>query len=437
MNYLVLGNGAREHAICWALSKNSDVHAMPGNPGMILDADIVSGNPMNFGEVASVAKKLSCSAVFAGAELPLVEGITDALASEGIFVFGPSKEGAMLEGSKAFAKDFMKRNGIPCADHQTFDNEKEAMDFVSKHPFPLVIKVDGLASGKGVHIVEDLREAEIAIKAILSEKTYGESGRVIVIEEFLVGKELTVMAFTDGKVIKMLPPSRDHKRLEDGDKGPMTGGMGSYCPVPDADPGLLEKIKTDIVEKTLVGLQKESIDYKGVIYCGLMLTGEGPKVLEYNCRFGDPEAQVVLPMLQTPLSAVVEAVKEGELERLPIVAKKGFAACVVLASEGYPGKPVVGLPVGGFNKAQTIENVLVFAAGIGGEPGKLVTSGGRVVSCVGLGSTLRMALGRAYSLAGIVDFKGKQFRGDIGGRYARGRTSIVDLRLKIRPRGSI
>ncbi len=436
MKYLVVGNGAREHAICWGLSKTSDVYALPGNPGMAKHARLIKGIPGDFDFVAQTARELGVSAVVAGPEQPLVEGIQNALKEKGIFVFGPSKKGARLEGSKTFAKDFMKRHGVPCASNASFDNLAEAIKFVNGHDFPLVIKVDGLAAGKGVHIVEDLREAETVLNGILSENTFGQAGRVVVIEEFLVGKELTVMAITDGKSYKVLPPSRDHKRLEDGDKGPMTGGMGSYCPVPDLDLETFDRIKKEIVERTIIGFQKEGMDYKGIIYCGLMLTKKGPKTLEYNCRFGDPEAQVVIPTLATPLSEIIEATKDGSLGSLPVVFKRGFSACVVLASEGYPVAPVVGMPIHGFEKAQgTDEESVVFSAGVGGEPGRLVTTGGRVLSCVGFGKTMRQALGRAYKLTTLVGFEGMQMRGDIGGRYARGKTSIVNVRLQIGPRG--
>lgn len=430
--YLVVGSGAREHAIAWALSRNSEVHIMPGNPAMALSGICVKGNQLDFETIAKYASDNAIKSIVPGPELPIVKGISDALTPKGFFVFGPSAKAAQLEGSKAFAKDFMKRNGIPCAQSASFSSQSEALQFVKTHDFPLVIKVDGLAAGKGVMIVESMYEAENALHAIFSENKFGDSGRTVVIEEFLVGKELTVMAITDGNTIKPLLPSRDHKRLEDGDKGPMTGGMGAFCPVPDVGSDALGVIKTEIIEKTLAGIQKEGLEYKGAIYCGLMLTTAGPKVLEYNCRFGDPEAQVVLPMLQTPLSEIIEAVKDQRLDKLPLVFRRGFAACVVLASQGYPNNPVLGKQVFGLEKAQTFQNGAVFAAGVAEENGKILTSGGRVFSCMGMGQTIRQALGRAYSLSTLVDFEGKQMRGDIGGRYGRGKTSIVNLRLKIR-----
>lgn len=430
--YLVVGNGAREHAVAWTLSRNSEVHIMPGNPAMVLSGICVKGNQLDFDAIAKYALENGIHSIVPGPELPIVKGISDALTPKGLFVFGPSAKAAQLEGSKAFAKDFMKRNGIPCAQSASFSSANEALQFIKTYSFPLVIKVDGLAAGKGVMIVESMYEAENALHAIFDENKFGDSGKTVVIEEFLVGKELTVMAITDGNTIKPLLPSRDHKRLEDGDKGPMTGGMGAFCPVPDAGSDALNLIKTEIIEKTLAGIQKEGLEYKGAIYCGLMLTASGPKVLEYNCRFGDPEAQVVLPMLQTPLAEIIEAVKEQRLDKLPLVFRRGFSACVVLASPGYPNNPVLGKQIYGLEKAQTFQNGAVFAAGVTEENGKLLTSGGRVFSCMGMGQTIRQALGRAYSLSSLVDFEGKQMRGDIGGRYGRGKTSIGNLRLKIR-----
>jgi len=425
---LVIGSGAREHAIAWAISKNAQAAVLPGNPGMAMHAQVLGGSASDFEHIYNVATGRKIEYVIVGPETPLCNGLADFLIERGLKVFGPKKQGATLEGSKAWAKDFMCRNDIPQAGFESFQSASEAIEFVKKHEFPQVIKMDGLASGKGVHIVEDFREAEIVIKAILSENKFGQSGKTIVIEEFLTGKELTVMFLTDGRVAKPLLPARDHKRLEDGDKGPMTGGMGAFSPVPDVDSQTLNHVKVDIIDRTLAGLQKESIDYQGVVYCGLMLTKSGPKVLEYNCRFGDPEAQVVLSQLSTPLSEIIDAVTSKELDKIPIVFKQGFSACVVIASEGYPIKPIIGREIFGFEQVSNLPNAVTFSAGVGQESGKLYTDGGRVFSCVGFGPTLRMALGRAYGMVGNINFEGMIYRGDIGGRFGRGRTSMVSLR---------
>jgi len=436
LRYLVVGSGGREHAIAWKLSQDSEVFVLPGNPGMALDAQLVSGDASDFSFIAQKARELEVSAVVAGPEAPLVAGIYDELKKEGIYVFGPSKQGAMLEGSKAFAKDFLVRHNIPTAQAQSFDDEQKALEFVKTHQFPLVIKFDGLAAGKGVHIVESMYEAETVLHGIMSENMFSKTNSKVVIEEFLVGKELSVLTVTDGKSIKMLPFSRDHKQLEDGNKGPMTGGMGAFCPVPGIDSETERRIKEEIVDRTLEGIKKDGLDYKGILYCGLMLTNDGPKVIEYNCRFGDPEAQIVLPMVENSLSEIIEAVKTQTLEKIEIQQKHGFASCVVLASKGYPTKNEVGKVITGLDKAADTPHTKVFIAGAKESNGNLLTAGGRVLACCGFGNTLRQSLGRAYTLTTIVDFEGKQFRGDIGGRYARGRTSILNIRFKIRFGGS-
>lgn len=427
MDYLIIGSGGREHALCHAVAKTDKAFVAPGNPGMTDVAETVKLGS-DFQSVADFVGEKSIKTVIVGPENPLCAGMSDFLRDKGINVFGPSKKGAMLEGSKAYAKDFMKRYNIPTAQSQTFDNAKEAVEFVRKHDFPVVIKVDGLAAGKGVHIAEDLREAEIAIYAILSENQFGEAGRAVVIEEFLVGRELSMLVLFDNNTFVPLTPSRDHKQLEDGNKGPMTGGMGAFTPVPDLDSLTYNRIIAEVVKPSTEGINKEGSLYRGVLYCGLMLTKSGPKVLEYNCRFGDPEAEVVIPMIKTPFSEIASAVAEGQLSKINVEFNKGFAACVVLASQGYPVKPVIGIKIEGMEQARQLPNSILFAAGVGKSGNDFVTSGGRVLTCTGMGSTLRMALGRAYAMTRVAKFQGMQMRGDIGGRYARGRTTILSLR---------
>lgn len=427
MDYLIIGSGGREHALCHAIAKTDKAFVVPGNPGMVDVAQPVKISS-DFDSISNFVSEKSIKTVIVGPENPLCAGMSDFLREKGINVFGPSQKGAMLEGSKAYAKDFMKRYDIPTAQSQTFDNAKEAIDFVRKHDFPVVIKVDGLAAGKGVHIAEDMREAEIVINAILSENQFGEAGRAVVIEEFLVGRELSMLVLFDNNTFVPLTPSRDHKQLEDGNKGPMTGGMGAFTPVPDLDSYTYKRIINDVVKPSTEGINKEGSLYRGVLYCGLMLTKAGPKVLEYNCRFGDPEAEVVIPMIETPFAEVADAVSQGQLSNLKVDFLKGFAACVVLASPGYPVNPLTGIKIDGIEQARQMPNSILYAAGVGKVDDDFVTTGGRVLTCTGIGSTLRMALGRAYAMTKVVKFQGMQMRGDIGGRYARGRTTILSVR---------
>jgi phosphoribosylamine--glycine ligase len=427
MDYLVIGSGGREHALCHAVSKTDRVFVTPGNPGME-DVAMRAKIQPDFESVANFVRDSNIKTVIIGPEAPLVAGMSDFLRSKGINVFGPSRQAAQLEGSKDFAKEFMKRHNIPTAQSQTFDNANEALDFVKKHDFPLVIKVDGLAAGKGVHIVEDMREAEIVINAILSENAFGEAGRKVVIEEFLVGKELSMLVLVDGKTFVPLIPSRDHKQLEDGNKGPMTGGMGAFTPVPDLDSTTYRKIIDEVVAPSFEGIKKDGFDYRGVLYCGLMLTKSGPKVLEYNCRFGDPEAEVVIPMFKTPFARIADAVASGELREIKVECNSGFAACVVLASEGYPNRPLTGRKIIGIDRAREMKNSMLYACGVAKENDHFITAGGRVFTCVGMAGTLRLALGRAYAMTHVLNFQGMQMRGDIGGRYARGRTTILQVR---------
>lgn len=427
MDYLIIGSGGREHALCHAVAKTDRAFVAPGNPGMTDVAKPIALDS-DFESVSKFVAENSIKTVIVGPENPLCAGMGDFLRDNKIDVFGPSKKGAMLEGSKVYAKDFMKRHNIPTAQSQTFDNAREAIEFVQKHSFPVVIKVDGLAAGKGVHIAEDLREAEIAINAILSENQFGQAGRAVVIEEFLVGRELSMLVLFDNNTFVPLTPSRDHKQLEDGNKGPMTGGMGAFTPVPDLDSFTYRRIINEVVIPSTEGINKDDSLYRGVLYCGLMLTKSGPKVLEYNCRFGDPEAEVVIPMLETPFAEIADAVAQGQLSKIKVEFRKGFAACVVLASQGYPAKPVTGVKIEGIEQARQMPNSMLFAAGVGKSGEDFVTTGGRVLTCTGIGSTLRMALGRAYAMTNVAKFQGMQMRGDIGGRYARGRTTILSMR---------
>lgn len=422
MNVLVIGSGGREHALAWAIGRCESVRSLyvaPGNPGTRLVGENV---PLNAGDHASVArfcKEKEIDLVVVGPENPLAEGISDSLRSKGIAVFGPGKAGAKLEYSKTDAKLFMGRHGVPHGAYRSFTLLDEAVSYVSSTGGPWVIKADGLALGKGVTITSDRQEALDALSGFFSGKFHGEAGRKVEMEEYLPGIELTAMALTDGKALFPLPFARDHKRVFDGDQGPMTGGMGAFSPVPLGDE-LERSIVEAVFERTLRGLKSEGIDYRGVIYAGLMLTEAGPKVLEYNVRFGDPETQCVLPRIKGDLAGALLACAEGRLasfmERTPLTVTEEACVAVVMASGGYPDSYRKGLPVLGLDAAARGEwanDPPVFHAGTRGEDGQVVTSGGRVLAITALGPSIEAAGERAYARVGGLGFEGAHFRKDI------------------------
>jgi phosphoribosylamine--glycine ligase len=406
---LVVGSGGREHAICWKVAQSPLVgalYAAPGNPGM---AEIAECIPWD-GDVrwlAEWALQEGIELTLVGPEGPLVEGIADAFQARGLRIFGPVQKAAMIEGSKVFAKGLMERFGIPTAKHRSFSDVLDALSYLELTGAPIVVKDSGLAAGKGVTVAATLHQAKQAVTNILSGPEQAE----IVIEEFLRGPEVTVLAVTDGVTIKPLLPSQDHKRLLDGDTGPMTGGMGAICPYPLA-PGLLTEIIERVLKPLIDGLRAEGIVYKGVIYAGLMLTDDGPKVLEFNARFGDPECQAILPLLETDLVELALAVVEGRLHELEISWRAQASACVVMAAPGYPNDPHKGLPLA--LPPHPPEGVLYFQAGTRKSPSGLLTNGGRVLSVVGLGRDLREALERAYAGVSAVRFEHALYRRDIG-----------------------
>ena len=408
MKVLVVGSGGREHALLWKAAQSPLVerlYAAPGNAGMEALAERVPWN----GEVEALADwalEAGIDLTLVGPEAPLVEGIADAFWERGLKVFGPTQKAAMIEGSKAFAKGLMERYGIPTARYRTFQDPLLALEYLEEVGVPIVIKDSGLAAGKGVTVAFDLHTAKQAVANILNRAEGGE----VVIEEYLEGEEATVLAFTDGKTVLPLLPSQDHKRLLDGDGGPMTGGMGAVAPYP-MDGATLRRVEEEILWPLVRGLEAEGVVYRGVIYAGLMLTREGPKVLEFNARFGDPEAQAVLPLLQSDLVELALKVAEGKLQGTRLSWREGAAACVVLAAPGYPENPRKGIPL---HLPEPPEGVLVFHAGTRREGGRLVSAGGRVLNVVGLGKDLKEALERAYAFIPRVGFPGAVYRRDIG-----------------------
>jgi phosphoribosylamine--glycine ligase len=417
---LVVGSGAREHALVWALARSPSVGvvwAAPGNPGIAAIARTIDIPVTEVDRLAAWAATHDIDLVVVGPEAPLALGLADRLQAHGVAVFGPSRAAAELEWSKSFAKAFMGRHGIPTAPYGVFNELDAALALIHGTDSPLVVKADGLASGKGVLVCETTAEAEAAVRSALVDQTFGEAGARVVIETFVEGEELSVIALVDGERVAMLPPARDYKRLRDGDGGPNTGGMGSFAPVSDLAPDLLAAVRETILEPAVAGLRAEGRPYRGALYAGLMLTRDGPMALEFNCRFGDPETQVILPLLEGDLAEALLACAEGRLDQSSIAVAPGAAACVVLAAAGYPERPRGGDAIVGIGEAER-GGALVFHAGTSRRDGELVTSGGRVLSVVGVASDLEAARERAYAAAEVISFAGKQMRRDIAAELA-------------------
>ena len=405
MRVCVVGSGAREHALATVLGRTADVVVAPGNPGIP-------------GSMVESPEHVDADLFVIGPEQPLVDGLADRLRAAGQLVFGPGAAGARLEGSKSFMKDVLNDAGVPTARYGAFTEEAPALAYLRALPGPWVIKTDGLAAGKGVLVADTLAQAEADVQAKVSGRVLAGAGRKVVIEEGLQGPELSVFAVCDGHRAVALAPARDHKRVGDGDTGPNTGGMGAYTPVPDAVVGLVEDVLHTMIEPTLAVLQQRGIDYRGVLYAGLMLTPEGPKMIEYNVRFGDPEAQVVLPLVSSDLAALLAEAASGELASAPTFSQDALVT-VVCASEGYPEAPRTGDVIKGMEDAQAIAGVEVFCAGVAaGSGGALVTAGGRVLSVTGRGATLGEARARAYAGVECIDWPGMYRRSDIAEVHA-------------------
>lgn len=422
MNILIVGGGGREHAIAAALKRSPKVERLycaPGNAGISRIAECFPVKATDIDGIVELAKKLAPDYVFVAPDDPLVMGLVDKLNEAGFKTFGPRANAAILEGSKAFSKGLMKKYGIPTAAYETFTDAEKAISYIKeKNSYPTVIKCDGLALGKGVIIAQNLAEAESAVKTMMIDQKFGKSGSEIVIEEFMQGVEVTVLAFTDGKTVKPMISSMDHKRALDNDEGLNTGGMGTIAPNPYYTEEIAEECMKNIFVPTIRAMQSEGRPFKGCLYFGLMLTSEGAKVVEYNCRFGDPETQVVLPLLETDLVDIIEAIYEERLDGLDIMWSGKACACVVMASGGYPEKYETGKEISGLNENGQLPDgsAFVYHAGTKLDGGKFLTSGGRVLGVTAIGNDLKSALDTAYKAVGEISFDKAHSRRDIGQR---------------------
>ncbi|SIT06062.1 phosphoribosylamine--glycine ligase [Alicyclobacillus vulcanalis] len=412
---LVVGQGAREHAMVWKLAQSESrptIYAAPGNPGMAEWAELVNISASDHAAMVRFCRERGVDLVAVGPEQPLAEGLADALAEAGIAVFGPSRLAAQLEASKAFSKQVMEEAGVPTARHRTFADLDEARAYVRAHGAPIVVKADGLAAGKGVVVAETVDEAERALEDMLVGGRFGASGHRVVIEEFMRGVEVSLMYFVDAHTAVPMLPARDFKRLLDGDRGPNTGGMGAFSPVPRVTQDVIDRVTREIVQPTLARLREMGAVYRGVLYAGLMLTDEGPKVVEFNCRFGDPETEVVLPLFAGDLFEVMWAVAHDSLQPAAVSWHRDAAVCVVMASAGYPASSETGVPIE--LPGQLPEGVTVFHAGTrAGEGGRLETAGGRVLTVSAVAHDIPAALDRAYTAVASIRFSGAQYRHDI------------------------
>ena len=417
MKVLIVGGGGREHAIAYSVAKSSQVekiYCAPGNAGIAELAECVPIGAMEFEKLTAFAKEKEIDLAIVGMDDPLVGGLVDELEAAGIRTFGPRKNAAILEGSKAFSKDLMKKYGIPTAAYENFDSPEAALAYLETAKFPIVLKADGLALGKGVLICNTLEEAKEGVKTIMLDKKFGASGNTMVVEEFMTGREVSVLSFVDGKTIKTMTSAQDHKRAKDGDEGLNTGGMGTFSPSPFYTEEIDKFCQEHIYQKTVDAMRAEGREFKGIIFFGLMLTADGPKVLEYNARFGDPEAQVVLPRMKNDLIEVIEACIDGKLDEVDLQFEDNAAVCVVLASDGYPLSYEKGLPITGLEEFKKHEGYYCFHAGTRFEGDQIVTNGGRVLGITAKGATLKEARANAYKATEWVQFANKYMRHEIG-----------------------
>ena len=417
MKVLIVGSGGREHAIAWSVAKSDKVdkiYCAPGNAGISEYAECVNIGAMEFDKLVQFAKEKEIDLTVIGMDDPLVAGVVDAFEAEGLRVFGPNKAAAILEGSKAFSKDLMKKYNIPTAAYENFDNSEEALAYLETAKFPIVLKADGLALGKGVLICNTLEEAKDGVKSIMLDKKFGTAGNTMVIEEFMTGREVSVLSFVDGKTIKTMTSAQDHKRAKDGDEGLNTGGMGTFSPSPFYTKEVEEFCEKYVYQATVDAMREEGREFKGIIFFGLMLTADGPKVLEYNARFGDPETQVVLPRMKTDIIDVFEACIDGTLDKIELEFEDNAAVCVVLASDGYPLAYEKGFEITGLEEFKKHDGYYCFHAGTKWEDGKIVTNGGRVLGVTAKGADLKEASANAYKATEWVQFANKYKRNDIG-----------------------
>lgn len=418
MKILIVGSGGREHAIAASVAKSpkaEKIYCAPGNAGIAQLAECVPIGAMEFDRLTEFAKEKEIDLVIVGMDDPLVGGLVDQLEAAGIRAFGPRKNAAILEGSKAFSKELMKKYNIPTAAYEVFDKAEDALEYLhTKAKFPIVLKADGLALGKGVLICSTLEEAEDGVCTIMTDKKFGTAGNKMVIEEFMTGREVSVLSFVDGKTIRIMTSAQDHKRALDGDQGLNTGGMGTFSPSPFYTEEVDEFCKKHIYQATVDAMAAEGRPFVGIIFFGLMLTAEGPKVLEYNARFGDPEAQVVLPRMKNDIIEVMEACVNGKLDQVDLEFEDNAAVCVVLASEGYPVKYEKGIPMYGFENFKDKDGYYCFHAGTKFQDGQIVTNGGRVLGITAKGKTLKEARKNAYAATEWIQFANKYMRHDIG-----------------------
>jgi len=410
---LIVGSGGREHAIAWALSKSDKVERLycaPGNAGIAELAECVPISEDQFEPLTKFAKEQEIDLVVVGPEAPLFAGLVDVLEEAGLKAFGPRRNAAIIEGSKVFTKQLMRKYNIPTAAYESFDNYEEALAYLRKQRAPIVVKADGLAAGKGVTVAATLEEAERALREIMVDKVFGEAGAQVVIEEFLSGQEMSILAFVDGETVRPMVPSQDHKPVYDGDKGPNTGGMGTYSPVPHIPQSVVDEAIGTILIPAARAMVREGRPFRGVLYAGLMITEQGPKTVEFNCRFGDPETQVVLPRLKTDLADIFMATVNGKLQEIEIEWSDEAAVCVVLASGGYPGPYEKGKPITGLDQ---VEQSVVFHAGTKLADGRIVTNGGRLLGVTALGKDIAEARAKAYADIAKIRYEGKHYRTDI------------------------
>jgi len=417
MKILVVGSGGREHAICWKIAQSKKVekiYCAPGNAGIAEYAECVNIGAMELEKLADFAEEKQIDLTVIGMDDPLVAGVVDVFEARGLKVFGPRKNAAILEGSKAFSKDLMKKYNIPTAAYEVFNSPEAALAYLETAKLPIVLKADGLALGKGVLICNTLEEAKEGVKSLMTDKQFGSAGDRIVIEEFMTGREVSVLSFVDGKTIRIMTSAQDHKRAKDGDQGLNTGGMGTFSPSPFYTAEVDEFCKKYIYQATVDAMAAEGREFKGIIFFGLMLTPDGPRVLEYNARFGDPETQVVLPRMKNDIVEVFEACVDGTLDQIELDFADNAAVCVVLASDGYPEKYDKGFEITGFENFKDKDGYYVFHAGTKFNEGKIVTNGGRVLGVTALGTDLKDARANAYKATEWIDFANKYKRNDIG-----------------------
>jgi len=419
MKVLIVGGGGREHALAWKIAQSPKVTKLfcaPGNAGIAQVAECVNIPADEVQALLKFARREKIDLTVVGPEAPLVAGIADRFEANGLPIFGPSRRAAELEGSKVFAKQIMRKHAIPTAHYDVFETVDAAEEHVRKAPLPLVVKADGLAAGKGVMVCNTRQEAMHAITLIMKERVFGDAGNLVVVEDCLVGEEASILALTDGRAIVPLPSSQDHKRIRDNDEGPNTGGMGAYSPAPVITPEQYARIEREILIPIVHAMNADDRRYKGVVYAGLMMTDDGPRVLEFNVRFGDPETQPILARLKGDIVPVLTAIAEGNLQKADLEWDPRPAVCVVMASAGYPGRYEKGKPITGLDAAAALGDVVVFHAGTALKDGQVVTAGGRVLGVTALGDDIAAAIARAYEAVRLIHFEGAQYRSDIGAR---------------------